>query len=426
MKKDFPQLVVSDKKGNIFNIPHIEAIGMKAGYFFCLKKEEFIKLPSGSRLFMLPERLGVGYDPATGDLKVFKDYLSVAAFISPGFTVSYSPSYRETNNPRELPLFCYSSCAFYKGGFYVTAVRIDTELRHDPRFIDINLVKKNVAKLKKAFQHNRLIKHLGDCALVYGCPGAQNFFLSRYEAPLPVSPFCNARCPGCISYQPKGKFPPTQPRIKFIPYPEEVKEAALYHIDNVKDPVVSFGQGCEGEPLLMHKLIERSIRLIRKNTLKGIININTNGSLPGIVARLFDAGLDSIRVSLNSVRKEYYERYYKPIGYGFNDVARSIKMAKKKKGYVSINYLTMPGFTDSEDEFRAFRRFIEAYHIDMIQWRNLNFDPLRYFNIIKMPKGDFKMLGIREIIGYLKKDFPNLMMGYYNPSRLKMNRQGTV
>ena len=404
------RLLVSDKKGKIFDIPGLEASGMKAGYFFRPGREEFIKMPEGSKLFMLPERIPVGYDSREARFKALENYFAVAAFISPGFTGAYSAAFEEINNPKTLPLYCYTAAAFYKGDMYVTAIRVDRSSRHDPRFIDVDSVRKNTVKIKKLFPSNRLIRHLADCALIYGCPGAQNFFLSRQECPLPVSPSCNADCAGCISLK-------TQPRIKFTPFPEEVAETALFHIKNVRSPVLSFGQGCEGEPLLQVWLIEKSIRLIRAKTSSRItININTNAGLPYAIGKLFDAGLDSIRVSLNSVRQEYYTRYYKPAGYDFNGVLKSIRAAKKKKGFVSINYLTMPGFTDSKDEFAALKRFIEAYKIDMIQWRNLNFDPIAYFNIIKCPVQPSDMIGIRQLIASLKASSPHLKMGYYNPS----------
>ena len=401
-------LLVSDKLGKIFDIPELEAAGMKAGYFFRPGDKEFIKMPNASRLFMLPQRMPVGYDRDSGKFKALENYFAVAAFMAPAFTGTYSSAFEEINNPKPLPLYCYTAAGFHKGDIYVTAIRVDKSSRHDSQFININSVRKNAIKIKKIFPANRLIRHLEDCALVHGCPGAQNFFLSREECPLPVSPSCNANCAGCISLE-------TQPRIKFTPSPEEVAEVALYHAHNVKNTVFSFGQGCEGEPLLQTELIEKSIRLIRAKTHKATINMNTNASIPEAIQRLFDTGLDSIRVSLNSARKEYYERYYKPRGYDFKDVLSSIKIAKEKKGFVSINYLTMPGFTDSKDEFTALRKFIEIYKIDMIQWRNLNFDPLHYFKIIKYSGKPSTMIGVRQLIASLKKSFPSLKMGYYNP-----------
>jgi len=240
--------------------------------------------------------------------------------------------------------------------------------------------------------------------------------LSRYEAPLPTSPACNAQCAGCISYQPDKKCPVTQPRIKFIPRPDEIAQIALYHIDNVRRPIVSFGQGCEGEPLLSAGVIEEAIKSIRRCSSKGVINMNTNASSPGAVARLFDSGLDSIRVSLNSAREKYYVKYYKPKGYSFNDVLRSIREAKNRNGFVSLNYLTMPGFTDSKDEIVAFKKLIEETRVDMIQWRNLNYDPLRYFEELNVSVRREDMFGVKETINMLRREFPKLRMGYFNPA----------
>ena len=418
-----PILVVADKKGRIYDFPPIEACGMKGGYFFCLPSAELIKLPYGSELFMLPERAPLGYDPKSKDFVTLDGYFAVASFISPGYVLSYNSSYKEIHRPKMLPLFAYGTVTFYKGEFYVAAIRVDRELRQDLRFMNISLVKKNVKAYKKLYPRNRLIRHLESCALIYGCPAAKNFFLKRYEAPLPTSPYCNAKCIGCISYQPPTGCYITQPRIKFFPTAEEIAETALHHIKNVKDPVVSFGQGCEGEPLIAGKTIEKSIRLIRTSTNKGMININTNASRPEVIAKLFDAGLNSIRVSLNSAREDYYTRYYKPRGYAYKDVIESIKIAKKKRGFISINYLTMPGFTDSKDEYTALKNLIENYKIDMIQWRNLNFDPLRYFKELKISVDASRLLGIREIICSIKREFPQLMIGYFNPSKARIKEK---
>jgi len=401
---------------------------MKGGHSFRLGGDELIKLPPASRLFLMPDRVPVAYDEAKGcftvlDKNKFSGKItkcfSVAAFTPPGFTVTYNSSYKEVGNPKILPLFAYAACAFYKGEIYAAVIKVDADRRHDSRFINIREVRKNVVRFRRLFRHNRLARHLARCALSYNCPNAQNFFLSRYEAPLPSSPVCNASCAGCISYQTPRRCAATQPRIEFIPTPGEIRDIAVFHILKSKDPIVSFGQGCEGEPLLSGDIIEQSIRLIRKETQKGIININTNASKPNIISRLFDVGLDTMRVSMNSVRREYYTRYYKPKGYSFKDVIKSIGAAHGKGGFVSINYLTMPGFTDSKEEFVALNVFLRKYKIDMVQWRNLNFDPLRYFEELKMVIPKNRMLGIRQIMQTLKKNFPNLKMGYFNPSRIK-------
>lgn len=416
-----PRLLFADSKGAILVHPQLQSCGMKAGLFFRLEPEDLIRLPQEARLFMLPRRNAVGYDPKAGAF-VSAAVSAIAAFLPPGCTTTYNSAYMETAAPKvrpaNLPLFSYAAAAFYKGAFHAAAVRVDKDIRHDQRFIDLALVRKNARILKKALSGNRLVKHLERCALVYGCPNAQNLFLNRFEGPLPTSPSCNAACAGCISYQKKAGCVAAQPRILFVPTPEEVAEIALFHINNTPKPIVSFGQGCEGEPLLQGTLIEKSICLLRRVTSKGIINMNTNGSRPDILRRLFDVGLGSVRISMNSCCKEFYDRYYKPRGYRFEDVLGSIQVAKKAGAFISINYLTMPGFTDSKDECKAFRALVRRYGVDMVQWRNLNYDPMRYFETISANIKRNDMVGIKEEMSLLKKEFPRLRMGYFNPSNL--------
>ncbi|MDD5136168.1 MAG: radical SAM protein [Candidatus Omnitrophica bacterium] len=421
MKDGSVRLLTADAKGRIFASPRLAPAGMKAGVFFRLSPENLIRLPAGSQLFRLPERRPVGCDPETGSFVTTSDAFAVAAFAAPGYTLTHNAAYAEDPKAGPLPLFSYGACAEYKGEFYTAAVKVDTDRRHDSTLIDMGKVKKNIEKFKKIFGKNRLVRHLAGCAVVYGCPNAQNFFLRRYEAPLPVSPSCNAACAGCISYQ-SGAIHCSQPRIKFVPTPEEIAGIALFHIGHVKDPILSFGQGCEGEPLLQGKTIERAIRLIRMESGNGTININTNGSRPKTLERLFDAGLDAARISLNSAQERYYSAYYRPQNYSFKDVMDSVKTVKAKGGFVSLNYLTMPGFTDSRKEIGSLVSLIARLRIDMIQWRNLNYDPLLYFKKLRVPgRESADTAGIAEEMDRLKRRFPKLMMGYFNPSKEKFS-----
>lgn len=389
---------------------------MKGGRLFIPDPSELIELPPGSQLFTLPKRLAAGYDTISYKPSVQPGRFAVAAFLAPGYTATYSPAYTEINKPGRLPLFSYCAALSDKGRTYVTAVKVDSDRRHDLSLINMAAVRKGAARIKKILPKNRLVDHLKRCALSYGCPNAQNFFLSRYEAPLPTAPACNARCAGCISYQEAKDICASQPRIKFVPSSEEIAEIAHYHIKKVRNTIVSFGQGCEGEPLTQAKVIEGSINLIRSMTRKATINMNTNGSRTEKLARLIDAGLDSVRISLNSAQPKYYRRYYRPVGYDFSDVVNSIKTAKNKRIFVSLNYLTMPGFNDTKSEYEALRKLVSDTGVDMIQWRNLNYDPIAYFKLLKANPRAEEMLGIRQEIALLKKQFPHLRHGYFNPS----------
>lgn len=421
------ELVFANSRGHVFNYPGLLAAGMKAGRICNIAPDNWIKLPPNSELFMLPHRTAVGFDRATGEKIALRydpyseqeEIISpVAAFIPPGYTLTHSSAYEETPHATMLPLFAYGACAFYRGDFYVAALKVDADIRHDERFLDMNQITQNVSRYKKLFPSNRLIPHLAICATVNSCANAKNFFLGKFEAPIPTSPVCNAQCQGCISLQPQTRsIPSTQKRITFTPLPEEIAEIALFHFENEAEPILSFGQGCEGEPLLAASTIEKAIRLVRQKTSKGTINVNSNASRPEVLGSLFEAGLNNIRVSTNSVRERYYSYYYQPKGYSFKEVVESIDIAKKNGGFVSLNYLSMPGFTDSKEEFLAIKDFIATHQVDMIQWRNLNYDPIHYFKDLHLEKEALELVGMKEVITSLQKDFPKLRMGYFNPKK---------
>ncbi|MBT8366468.1 MAG: radical SAM protein, partial [Deltaproteobacteria bacterium] len=192
---------------------------------------------------------------------------------------------------------------------------------------------------------------------------------------------------------------------------------ALAHIKRVKNSVVSFGQGCEGDPLLAADVIEPAIRQIRTQTPDGTINMNTNGSRPDILTQLFEAGLDSVRISLNSVREKCYHAYFRPNGYRFIDVLKSIEVALAHEKFVTINYLNNPGFTDTPQEVDALFGFLQNYPINMIQWRNLNFDPIRYWREMNAVAGHGEPIGMEKLLDRIRKQYPKLKFGYFNPPK---------
>jgi len=85
-------------------------------------------------------------------------------------------------------------------------------------------------------------------------------------------------------------IPSPQTRIAYETSVEELARIALSHLERVPDAIVSFGQGCEGEPLLRAVTIAAAIERIRARNASGSINLNTNGSMPKALRRLIDAG----------------------------------------------------------------------------------------------------------------------------------------
>ena len=423
--------LVANEQGEIFELEEFGAAAMAGSRKVLLTGEETIEMPHGSELMMLPNQRPVVFDFDTGGFVTLERnpyadnerIFPVAVFNSPGFVNRYFAAY-ETRDEQLLPLFSYGAAGWGDGGFRSAAICVDTERRQDLRLMPRKGVVAGIDQMRDAYPDNRLMRHIEKCALEYGCPAAKNFFLGRYEAPLPTSRICNANCLGCISLQTENSLVSCQDRIGFTPSSREIFQLALEHISTVDHSVVSFGQGCEGDPLTAFDVIEPAVRAVRQKTDAGTINMNTNASLPGRLSALFDAGLDAVRVSMNSVRKECYTAYFRPKSYKFEDVIQSIETAGKKGKFVSINYLNVPGVTDSEAEFEALTAFLERYPVGMIQWRNLNFDPLAYFRLMEQLGDPGEPLGMARIIKALEKKFPRLIHGYFNPPKERYSCPG--
>jgi pyruvate-formate lyase-activating enzyme len=373
-------------------------------------------------LYELPGRRGIGIDVETGEMRLCEKGWAVAAFIPPAHTGLYLAAYESAPDAPLLPLFCYTAAGWHNDEFYVPAIRIEQDIRQECEGFDASTVQQGVAHLTKAYPHNRLVKHLAEnCALTYHCPAARNYFMGRWECPVPSSPACNANCIGCISFQPQDEaIPSTQDRLTFKPTAEEITEFTVPHLQTAPYPIISFGQGCEGEPLLMWETIRESILEIRKHTDRGSININTNGSKPDAVEALCKAGLNSIRVSTNSARKSVYEAYYRPNNYQFEDIVESLKVVRRFHGWTSINYFVFPGMTDSVNEYEALRKVISDTGLNMIQWRNFNIDPDWYLGKIGITDTG-ECMGISQMMDLIREEFPTLKFGYFNPPLERIN-----
>jgi pyruvate-formate lyase-activating enzyme len=419
---NIPYQLISDEKGNFFEDTRYMVVGRSGFYNKLLYKEDFIELPYGSDIFYLPERKPYGLNSKTKKIEINTSGLAVAAFVAPAYTVGYGAAWETQPSAPRLPLYAYSAVGWYKNKFYVPAVRIDPDIRQDCDQFDQKKVIAGAKRMLKINPNNRLLQHLSHCGLVYLCPAARNYFLNRWEAPLPTSPTCNSQCLGCISYQPKqSKISSTQNRITFIPTPEEIAEIAIEHLNTAPNPVVSFGQGCEGEPLMVWETLREAIKLIRKKISKGIINLNTNASKPEAIEELCKVGLQSIRVSVNSLKEDFYNAYYCPRNYTFKDVLLSLEVAKKYNIWKSLNYFVFPGTTDLESEYQQLRKTISLYNVNMIQWRNFNIDPEWYLKTINFEKSE-KAIGIFNLIKNISTEFPQLYHGYFNPGEEIINK----
>jgi len=334
-----PKLLFADDQGTIYDHPFLEMAGASGPRLMRPAARDLVRLPPMSRLYFHPGCPPYGYDPKKRKIVVLAETKigrktvrchAVSAFIQQGWVRLLLPAMDYSAKKSMLPLWAYSTVGFHEDGYYAPAFEIDDNFRWDPDNFDDRKLPALVNKRMAEYPGNRLVEHLRRCAVHYHCFAAKNFFLRRWEAPIPTSPACNCGCLGCISLQPDGACMAPQERISFVPDLAEIVGPFVRHLNEAADPIVSFGQGCEGEPLIQWRRISEAVRAIRGETGRGTINLNTNGSVPRFVEAICKSGLDSIRVSLSSARPELYDRYYRPAGYGFADVVESLRIARER------------------------------------------------------------------------------------------------
>jgi hypothetical protein len=114
------------------------------------------------------------------------------------------------------------------------------------------------------------------------------------------------------------------------------------------------------------------------------------------------------------VQRHYYDAYYRPVGYSFDDVIDSIHRAKRNGLFTMLNYLVFPGISDHEAEIKALEQLIESSRLDLIQMRNLSIDPTLYWNSLAATGNG---IGMVRMLARLKKNFPELQFGYFNRTR---------
>ncbi|MGM1023576.1 MAG: radical SAM protein [Bacillota bacterium] len=405
-------LVYADEKGNVYDHASLYGLARSADMIVEIMEDELIPLPEGATLVSLPNTRPVGMNPESGEMVSLPgDMQAVGALLPQGFTRLCLPGYVKTDKEYKLPLFGYSAVVWKDGAFYVTAERSDNPSKWNPENCDRHEVKQGVQRMTEQYPENRLYQHLSNCALGYECLTSSNTFLNRWEGGVPVSYSCNAGCFGCISEQPDDSgFVSPQTRMNFRPRVDEIVEVMLEHL-KTPESIISFGQGCEGEPSTQAKLIIDSIKEVRSVTDMGYININTNAGLNDHIRGIVDAGLDLMRVSTISALDDHYNAYYKPRGYTLANVEKSLRYASEQGVYTSINYLIFPGVTDREEEIEAMIEFAKRTKLKLIQMRNLNIDPESYLELIPPAQGE--ILGMKQMLEIYREELPDVVIGSY-------------
>lgn len=433
-------MLFSAANGELLEHPYLKmAVDTGEGSFRAPQMGHLHAIPPTWDVMRLPDTLPVGLDTATGAFEVVEQVpgvegtpVAVAIHPPPGFVRQYLPAARylpfspkadigllkvvdEGGMPGRsgLPLWAYTAVGWHRGGVVAGMFQADELTRWHPDLYYLDELEERVRQRVDEDPGNPVLEQLKDCALNYRCCCAQNMFYGRWEAAVPMAPACNAACLGCLSKDAEWDAPTPQKRLKFSPDSDAIGRVIAGHLGRAEEPMASFGQGCEGEPTLSGDALVDGVAKARAHVTTGIIHVNTNGSKPAVIARAAAAGINSIRISVNSFDERLFKAYYRPKDYGLDQLLTSLRTARDAGLYKCINLLIWPGWTDTPEELERLSALASDGLLDMIQLRNLCVDPAYYKKLL--PPRDGPVLGTRELVEELHRRHPTLRFGTFNP-----------
>ena len=464
-------LLVASPDGAVFEHPSLELAIDNGLDLSRAGKRDLTPLPTGWDLMAMPGTRPIGYDPSSGKFITVTTFTgvdergreltfepwAVAVHPPPGYVRGHHPAaeYTDVTHPDVklraleesripppdaaakpvkmrgglplldpggddaarpgLPLWAYTAVGATRKGPMAALFLADETSRWAPElFYKANLQERIEARVAED-PDNKVLQQLATCAGEYLCCCAQNVFYERWEGAVPVAPACTAACLGCISKDPAWGTPAPQKRLKFQPTADEIGRIIASHLERAPEPMMSFGQGCEGEPTMNGPVLVESVRIARERTARGIININTNGSRPETIRQAAAAGASALRISLNTFDPDMYTAYYRPADYTFDTVMETFQVGREMGMHISINLLIWPGWSDRLDEIDRISRVVEGGALHMIQLRNLCVDPGHYRTVLPPREKRGMLLGMRGFVEELSRRHPQLRFGTFNP-----------
>ena len=115
-----------------------------------------------------------------------------------------------------------------------------------------------------------------------------------------------------------------------------------------------------------------------------------------------------------------FRAYYRPVGYGLDQVAECASVVAATGGQVTINLLTFPGISDSPSELDALVSFVQRYGVHQVQLRSLNVDPHWLLERIPQPT---RGIGMRKFVRDLAERCPDLHLGNFTRPWPAIERQ---
>ncbi|MEF3254576.1 MAG: hypothetical protein K6348_03285 [Deferribacterales bacterium] len=128
-----------------------------------------------------------------------------------------------------------------------------------------------------------------------------------------------------------------------------------------------------------------------------------------VLKRILSNEIDSLTFDIDSLNPDFYQNNE------FDNIIKSFEISVKNGFFTSINLNTLPGFTDSTNEFDKLVEFLKTFKITYIKLRHMEVDTDLFFEKNKSSKTE--ILGLKNMLKYIKKKLKGVKIGYFSRTK---------
>jgi len=352
---DIPNLVFADKNGTVYDHPLLKSVFRTALYDIVPYELEMIPMPPDSQLRVMPDALPYSYDQMQAKIVEFSGGFPVYTELPPGYIRILYPAYKSLGDDT-LKYSHLAPVGWMNENFVVPAIFI--EKKH-------KLPQQIFKKLKHLIQEDEKL-----------------YFLNKKN------------------------------QLEFLLNSEIIlkNNNDLKQINKILPLLLENNQKFV---ITLKYDLDIKTNEILKNIINDniTINLNINSFSYEKLNTSFNEYIDSISFDVESFNPDFLKKR----SINFENITKCFEFAEKQNVYLSVNLLTLPGFTDSIKEHEKTIEFLNAFKIEYIKLRELKTIPHKFFNENKIESSE--ILGLKNILKYIKKRCKRVKMGYFSRTK---------
>ncbi|MCX8083571.1 MAG: hypothetical protein N3C60_01435 [Calditerrivibrio sp.] len=353
---NIPNLVFSDKNGVVYEHPVLKSVFRTGSYNIVPYELEMIPLPENCKLIAIPDAIPYSYDQMQAKIIEFSGGFPVSVELPKGYLRTLLPAYKKNTNDNNLISSHLTPVGWMDDRFVVPAILIEKK----------NIInEKNKKKIFSIIQHENIYSFLNKQYMLDYLTNCEIIVKNHKEL-----------------------------------------EATFHFIRTISDLQLSF------VITLKYDLDSKTIEMIKQeknDTITLNLNIKTF-SMEKFKSSLSEY-IDSISFDVDSFNPDYLAKK----GISFEIFTKLFEFAEKQNLYISVNLLTLPGFTDTVKEYEKTLEFISTFKIDYIKLRELKTNQDIFFAENKIENTE--IFGLKNMLKYIKKKNKRVKMGYFSRTK---------